>query len=67
MVAGTEKVFYIRNGMKAIAYDDYYLIFGNSEIRLKSGEGIVFSNFGIANSHFENNHQTVDALFGEGK
>lgn len=52
MVVGTESVFYLRRGAQAIAYDDYYLIFGNSEIRLKSGDNLVFSNFGIANSHF---------------
>jgi hypothetical protein len=67
MVANTQRVFFLKPGSKAIAYDEYYIIFGNSEVRLKSGEGVVFSNFGIANSYFENNHQTVDVLFGEGK
>jgi hypothetical protein len=67
IVLNTEKVFQLRSGMRAISYDDYYILFGNSEMRLKSGEDIVFSNFGIANSFFDNKGQTVDALFGEGK
>lgn len=31
-----QKVFYLQEYRKSITYDDYYLIFGNSEIRLKS-------------------------------
>lgn len=37
-----------------MSYDNYYFIFGNAEIRLKSQEKKVFSNFGIANSTFDN-------------
>jgi hypothetical protein len=35
-------------------YDDYYLMFGNSEIRLREGEFQVYTNFGISSSYFEN-------------
>ncbi len=39
----------VSNDKKAITYDDYYLIFGNSEVRIKNQEDKVFSNFGIGN------------------
>jgi len=32
-----------------VSYDDFFIIFGNSEVRIKSFETKVFSNFG-ANS-----------------
>lgn len=35
-------------------YDKYYFILGNAEIRLKSQEKKMFSNFGISNSTFDN-------------
>lgn len=50
-----------------ITYDDYYIIFGNSEIRLKSLESKVFSNFGIANGYFENRGMGVETLLGQNK
>ena len=37
-----------------LTYDDFFFIFGNSELRLKSQEKKFFSNFGVANSTFEN-------------
>jgi hypothetical protein len=63
----TEQVFRLRAPNKAIFYDEYYIIFGNSELRVKSGENLVYSNFGISNSYFDCGQLTVDALFGEGK
>lgn len=52
---------------KAISYDDYFLIFGNSELRVKTGEFRLFSNFGIANAYYNNRGEKVHALLGEGK
>lgn len=40
--------------LPATTYDIYYFILGNAEIRLKSQQKKVFSNFGIANSTFDN-------------
>ena len=37
-----------------VGYDNYFFLFGNAEIRLKSQEKKVFSNFGIATSTFNN-------------
>ena len=34
-------------------YDSYFLIFGNSEIRIRAQEKKVYSNFGITASTFD--------------
>lgn len=53
-----------------MVYDEFYLIFGNSEIRVKPGEkeGKVFSNFGVCfSSQFNSEGDYVDSLLCEGK
>jgi len=52
-----------------MVYDKFFLIFGNSEIRVKPGDKDckVFSNFGVSNSYFNNEGDTVDKLLCEGK
>lgn len=57
----------MKEGKRAITYDDFYLIVGNSEFRVRHGEQKIFSNFGIASSYINNNGKTVDHLFGEGR
>ncbi len=52
---------------RPITYDDYFLIFGNSELRFKTGENKIFSNLGVNNGYFEANGYTVDILFGKGR
>ena len=47
-----KKAYELRD-KRAITYDDYYLIFGNSEIRLRSLEFKLFSNFGISNIFYD--------------
>jgi hypothetical protein len=59
------KVFKLLGDKKAISYDDYYMIFGNSEIRLKTQETTVFSNLGIANRHYNTENYKVNILLGE--
>ncbi len=44
--------------LPVVSYDDYFCLFGNAEIRLKSQEAKVFSNFGIAASTFDNGRDT---------
>jgi hypothetical protein len=34
-------------------YDDYYIVYGNSELRIKSLELKLFSNFGLNSSTFD--------------
>jgi hypothetical protein len=60
------KAFELRE-KRAISYDDYFLILGNSELRIKTGEYRLFSNFGIANSYYNNRGEKVHALLGEDK
>ena len=47
------KVFPLLEGKSPVTYDNYFIIFGNAEIRIKQGENTVFSNFAIANAHFD--------------
>ena len=46
-------MYYVHKNSKAITYDEYYIIFGNSEIRIKSLETKVMSNFGLRNGYYD--------------
>jgi hypothetical protein len=50
------KWFYLKKeeNSKVLKYEDNYLIFGNSEIRLREGEFQVYTAFGISSSYFDN-------------
>ena len=62
-----KKVFELRElNKRAIAYDDFFLIVGNSEIRLKSQDKKLFSNFAISNGYYNNRGEKVDYLLGSG-
>lgn len=54
----------VERNRRAITYDDFYIIFGNSEIRLKSLEKKLFSNFGISNGYYSSKGQKVSVLLG---
>jgi hypothetical protein len=47
-------------------YNEYFIIFGNAEIRIRANEKTVFSNFGIASSFFNPRNKRVHDLLGEG-
>ena len=47
-------------------YDEYFLIFGNSEIRIKAANKELYSNFAINNAYFNSRGFTVDVMLGEG-
>ena len=55
-----------KNNYRGMIYDQYYAIFGNAEIRVKSGLNTVFSNFGINNSFFDSRGDKIDSLLNEG-
>jgi hypothetical protein len=55
-------VFPLLEEKKSVTYDDYYIIFGNSEIRVKSLELSVFSNFGISNGFYNCKGMGVEAI-----
>ena len=52
---GLQKIYPYKSNARTpvIVYDQYYLIFGNSEIRIKSHEKTLFSNFGVKTSSFD--------------
>ena len=62
-----QKVFPVIEGKLAMIYDHHHLIFGNSEIKIRSGESKLLSNFGINNGFFNSKGGCVDDLLGEGK
>jgi len=51
---------------KAIAYDEFNIIFGNSEIVIKSWKDEVFSNFGSKDGYYNCGDCTVDLMLGAG-
>lgn len=62
-----EEIFNLNSDFKqAIVYDDYFLIFGNSELRIKTGELKCFSNLGIAAGYYQTKGRSVNTLLGEG-
>lgn len=58
--------FVLRPNNRAMVYDPYFIIFGNAEFRVRSGEASVFCNFGIMNSYYDHkNKKVVDFLCAE--
>jgi len=47
---------------RVVCYDDYYVIFGNSELRVKCQECKLFSNFGINSGYFKARGMKVDII-----
>jgi hypothetical protein len=52
--------------MKSMVYDDYYLIFGNAEFRIRSQENTIFSNFAVMGGYFNNRGHKIDKFLCEG-
>jgi len=61
----TKKEIYERVQKSTIVYGDYYLIFGNSEISIKTNEMRLYSNFGAANRHFNSKNRNAQFFLGE--
>jgi len=47
-------------------YDNFFVIYGNAEIRIKSGFRTVFSNFGVSNAYFNHDGDKIDKFLNEG-
>lgn len=63
-----KKCYYLNEpNKKAIVYDDFFLIFGNSEIRIKTQEKKMFSNFGLSVSFYRHNGDSVSQFLGGDK
>ena len=54
-------------GFRGMNYDAYFAIYGNAEIRIKTGIKTLFSNFGVNNAFFNSRGQKVDRFLGEGE
>ena len=51
---------------RGMTYDQYYIIYGNAEIRIKAGQNTVFSNFGVNNGYYDPRGHKVDDFLNEG-
>ena len=60
-----EKIYRVNKNFRAITYDEYYIIYGNSEVRIKSLETKVFCNFGLKNGFYESKGDGVNEFLGE--
>ena len=54
------------NVSKGVIYDNFYVIFGNSELRIKHGDQKLFSNFGLVNTYYDNRGHKVNDILNEG-
>lgn len=52
---------------RGMIYDTFFAIYGNAEIRVKSGFKTVFSNFGVSNSYYNSRGDRIDKFFNEGE
>ncbi len=59
-----QKSFELLPGKKSVSYDTFFLIFGNSELRLKHADTTFFTNFGIANSFYNHRGEKHTVLTG---
>jgi len=66
MSLNNRKSFPVIPGKRSVSYDAFFLIIGNSEIRLKNQDWKMFSNFGIPDSFYYSNGCGVNELLGEG-
>ena len=67
MSLSNRKSFPLLNGKNSMTYDEFFLIFGNAEIRIKHGEDKVYSNLGIMAARYNCLGSTVNDLLGAGK
>jgi len=58
--------FGLWKGYRSVTYDDYFLIFGNSELRIRWGELVLFSNFAVSNGYYDCRGEKYTALMGSG-
>ncbi len=49
-----------------MVYDEFFLIFGNSELRLRNGTKDVFSNFGVSNAFYDNRGHKISNFLNDG-
>lgn len=59
-----KKAFEPKDNTQVVAYERYWVVFGNSEIRFKTQEDKIASNFGYNNTVFRTEGNSVDSLLG---
>jgi len=47
-----------------MTYDDFFFIYGNSEMRIRMGDNKLFSNFGMNGGSFESRGDSVGSYIG---
>ena len=52
---------------RGMIYDTFFAIFGNAEIRVKTGFKTVFSNFGVSNGYFNSQGDKINKFLNEGE
>jgi len=57
-------VYRCQQGRRSMTYDDFFLIYGNSEMRIRMGDNKLFSNFGLNGGYFESRGDNVDIYIG---
>jgi hypothetical protein len=51
--------------IRGMTYDQFFVIYGNAELRIKSGLKTVFSNFGVNNAFYNSRGHKVDRFLNE--
>jgi hypothetical protein len=52
--------------IRGMTHDGYYVIYGNAELRVKTGMKTVFSNFGVNNAFYNSRGDKIDKFLEEG-
>ena len=62
-----EKAFSLSRNKRSLTYDEFFLIYGNSELRIRQGEMMFFSNFGIGAGFYNSRRESYEVLNGRGE
>ena len=59
------RAFKLQPGKRSVTHDDYFVIFGNSEVRLKTQMMQFYTNFGVGSGFYEAEGCKFDVLTGD--
>lgn len=51
---------------KGMTYDQFYIIYGNAEIRIKTGQKTIFSNFAVNNGYYDAKGHKINDFLNDG-